>query len=90
MLRIAPSNRFKRDVKRAAKRGKDLSRLAAFVDLLLARQSLPASCRDHALRADWTGYRDLHIEPDWLLIHRVRGDELQLARTGTHSDLFDE
>jgi mRNA interferase YafQ len=42
------------------------------------------------LRAEWIGYRDLHIEPDWLLIYRVKGDELQLARTGTHSDLFDE
>ena len=90
MLRIVPSGRFKRDAKRAAKRGKDLSKLTAVIDLLATQRTLPASYNDHPLRADWNGYRDLHIEPDWLLIYRVKGDELQLARTGTHSDLFDD
>jgi mRNA interferase YafQ len=90
MLRIAPSGLFKRDVKRAAKRGKDLAKLTMVIDALAALQPLPASYRDHPLRAEWAGFRDLHIEPDWLLIYRVRNDELQLARTGTHSDLFDE
>jgi mRNA interferase YafQ len=41
-----------------------------------------------ALRGDWVGFRDLHIEPDWLLLYRIAGNEVQLARTGTHSDLF--
>ncbi len=90
MLRVAPSGRFRRDVKRMAKRGKSLSKLTAVIDLLCARQPLSASYRDHPLRAEWAGYRDLHIEPDWLLIYRVKGDELQLARTGAHSDLFAE
>jgi mRNA interferase YafQ len=90
MLRIAPSGQFKRDVKRAAKRGKDLTKLTTVIDMLAALQPLPASDRDHPLRADWAGFRDLHIEPDWLLIYRIKNDELQLARTGTHSDLFDE
>ncbi|WP_205622672.1 type II toxin-antitoxin system YafQ family toxin, partial [Haliea salexigens] len=43
---------------------------------------------DHPLRGDWKGYRDAHIEPDWLLLYRIEGDELHLARTGTHADLF--
>jgi mRNA interferase YafQ len=90
MLRLATSGRFKRDLKRAAKRCKDLGKLTAVIDLLAAQQPLPAGYNDHPLRADWKGYRDLHIEPDWLLIYRVKDDELQLARTGTHSDLFDE
>ncbi|WP_348640742.1 type II toxin-antitoxin system YafQ family toxin [Mesorhizobium sp. B2-3-13] len=46
--------------------------------------------KDHPLKGDWKGFRDAHIEPDWLLIYRVVGDELQLARTGSHSDLFNE
>lgn len=48
------------------------------------------SYKDHLLRGNWNGYRDAHIEPDWLLIYRVSGDELQFARTGTHADLFQE
>jgi mRNA interferase YafQ len=90
MLRLAASGRLKRDLKRAVKRGKDIAKFSAAVDLLRAEQPLPASYRDHPLQGGWRGYRDLHIEPDWLLIYRVEGDELQLARTGTHADLFEE
>ena len=49
---------------------------------------MAAHYSDHPLRGPWSGYREAHIEPDWLLIYRVAGEELQLARTGSHSDLF--
>ena len=39
------------------------------------------------MESEWNGYRDAQIEPDWLLIYRVEGDELRLVRTGTHADL---
>lgn len=58
--------------------------------LLIAGKQLPQSYRDHPLKGSWIGYRDVHIEPDWLLIYRIVGDELHLVRTGSHSDLFDE
>ena len=70
------------------KRGKDMEKLATAVTMLARQDALPPECRDHAMRGDWAGFRDLHIEPDWLLLYRVSGDEVQLARTGTHSDLF--
>ena len=89
MLVPVQSGQFKKDVKRARKRGKDLGKLRALLTLLLAGASLPPRYRDHALRGSWGGFRDAHLEPDWILIYRVHGDELQLARTGTHSDLFD-
>ena len=88
MLALVPSTRFRKDVKRAEKRGKDMAKLRAVLTLLAQEQSLPAEYKDHALRGDWIGFRDLHIEPDWLLLYRVENDEVQLARTGTHSDLF--
>lgn len=88
MLALVPSTRFRKDVKRAEKRGKDLSKLRTVLRLLAQEQPLPQEYRDHALRGDWIGFRDLHIEPDWLLLYRIEGDEVQLARTGTHSDLF--
>jgi mRNA interferase YafQ len=84
------SGRFKKDVKRLRKRNKDMAKLATALDLLLNEQLLPIAYNDHPLKGDWKGFRDLHIEPDWLLIYRVEGSELQLARTGAHSDLFDE
>ena len=82
------SGRFKRDVSRAEKRGWDLSKLRRVLLFLIEDSPLPAELRDHPLKGEWKGYRDLHIEPDWILIYRVTGDEVELVRTGTHADLF--
>lgn len=90
MLAIVVSSRFRKDVKRAEKRGKDMAKLREVLTLLVLQDDLPSEYRDHALRGDWRGFRDLHIEPDWLLLYRVTDNEVQLARTGTHSDLFRE
>ena len=89
MRTLVASGRFKKDMKRAVKRGKDIGKLTAILDLLLAGKVLPPTCHDHPLRGDWNGWRDLHIEPDWLLIYRINEDRVELAATGTHSDLFD-
>ena len=90
MRQVVRSTAFKKDVKRAQKRGKDMERLKAVILQLLGDEPLPERFKDHPLKGDWIGYRDLHIEPDWLLLYRLTDDELKLARTGTHSDLFGE
>ncbi len=89
MLSPVRSGRFERDVKLAQKRGKDLSKLRDLLTILIEEKPLPIRYRDHPLKGDWIGYRDAHIEPDWLLIYRVAGSDLYLVRTGTHADLFD-
>lgn len=80
MLALVPSSRFRKDVKRAEKRDKDMAKLRNVLTLLVQQAELPPGYRDHALRGDWRGFRDLHIEPDWLLLYRIAGDEVQLAR----------
>lgn len=82
------TGQFKRDVKLAEKRGKDLSKLRTIMELLLTGSSLPRGLGDHPLKGVWKASRDLHIEPDWVLIYRVEGDAVRFERTGTHSDLF--
>lgn len=91
MLDVVLSNRFKKDLKLAAKRRLPLDELDAIVEQLAAEQPLPDKNRDHALTGDYIGFRECHIRPDWLLIYRVSGEELMLFlfRTGTHTDLFD-
>lgn len=90
MLKIVPSNHFKKDLKLAKKRGLDLTLLKDVVDMLASGQTLPASYRDHPLKSDFKDFRECHIKPDWLLIYRIDNKilELYLFRTGTHSDLF--
>lgn len=88
-LTPAPSSAFRKDFRRQEKRGKDMDRLRAVVATLCARRPLAPRHRDHALGGDWRGWRDCHIEPDWVLIYKVAGAELVLGRTGTHADLFE-
>lgn len=90
MLAPVRSSAFTRDVKRMHKRNKDMSKLRVVLTLLIEQKPLPRQYLDHSLKGDWKGYRDLHIEPDWVLIYRVAGNELRLARTGTHSDVFEK
>ena len=90
MLSIVLSNRFKRDLKLASKRGKDIALLQDIVDQLAKQQPLPPQFCDHPLQGDYVGFRECHIQPDWLLIYRIDDDclSLFLMRTGSHSDLF--
>ncbi|MFA5630988.1 MAG: type II toxin-antitoxin system YafQ family toxin [Porticoccaceae bacterium] len=84
------SGQFKRDVKQAQKRGKDMEKLKTLLGLLIKGKPLPATYLDHPLKGDWRGFRDAHIEPDWLLIYKVVGEAVRFERTGRHVDLFDE
>ena len=84
------SGQFKRDVKRAEKRGKDISKLRLVLRLLVEEKPLPLRLRDHPLKGAWRAYRDLHIEADWLLIYRIDGSAVRFERTGTHADLFED
>jgi mRNA interferase YafQ len=88
MRQISRSAQFKRDVKLAEKRGKDLAKLRELISLLAEEESLPSQYKDHALSGKWKHYRDSHIEPDWLLLYKVDRNDLYLVRTGTHADLF--
>jgi mRNA interferase YafQ len=84
------TNQFKKDVKLADKRGKNLAKLKAVLDLLIDGEVLPAQYKDHPLRGNFAGSRDCHIEPDWVLIYTLteNGSHVRFERTGTHSDLF--
>ena len=81
---------FKKDYKLAQKRGQDIGLLDDCIRVLAAGQELAPKFRDHNLAGRWSGHRECHIEPDWLLIYRIEGNNLilVLARTGSHSDLF--
>lgn len=90
MLDIILSNQFKKDLKTAKKRGYNLDLLDEVVTKLSNLQPLEAKNRDHELSEIYKGFRECHIQPDWLLIYRINNNNLILflSRTGTHSDLF--
>lgn len=87
---IVPSNKFRKDLKLAEKRGYEIKKIRDVIAALADGQQLDERYRDHTLTGNYAGYRECHIQPDWLLIYRIQESELilLLSRTGTHSDLF--
>jgi mRNA interferase YafQ len=84
------TSQFKKDVKRAGKRGQDLAKLREVMELLIEGKPLPPEFKDHPLRGNFAGSRDCHIKPDWVLIYTLaeKDTHVRFERTGTHSDLF--
>lgn len=90
MLTIKYQTSFRKDFKRIKKRGYDVRLLQEVITMLADQEPLPDFYRDHPLLGDYSGCRECHITPDWLLIYEVSNEELilYLTRTGSHSDLF--
>ena len=90
MLKLQISTKFRKDYKRIKKRGYNLSLLQDVLDKLCAKEPLEPKYRDHALSGSYKGFRECHIQPDWLLIYMLEDDILTLTfvDTGTHTDLL--
>lgn len=82
------SSQFKKDYKKAIKQHKDISLLEDVVNKLATGESLSPKLKDHLLTGSLREYRELHLEPDWLLIYKITASELLLARLGSHSELY--
>ena len=84
------TSRFKKSLKLARKRGLNIQLLDTIVEELLQGRELDSKYRDHELKGKYKGFRECHIQPDWLLIYLLENDVLTLTLidTGTHSDLF--
>lgn len=87
---VKTTSQFKKDYKKAIKRGLDIKLLEDVVAIIAKGETLPDKNKDHALSGNWIGYRECHVSPNWLLIYRIEDNilVLTLSRTGTHSDLF--
>lgn len=89
-LDIIWTTQFKKDYRQAMKRHREIGLLDDIIRKLAGGEALPEKNRDHALAGNFVGYRECHIQPDWLLIYRIEKDllVLTLSRTDSHSDLF--
>ena len=84
------TTQFKKDLKNARKQNKDENKLWAVIENLANDEILDEKLKDHNLSGNYSGYRECHIFPDWLLIYKKEKDKLilMLYRLGSHSDLF--
>ncbi len=89
-LDIVVTKQYKKDYVKIRKQGNDITKLEKVVDMLANREILDISYKDHTLHGKYEGLRECHIEPDWLLIYKIKNNtlELILTRTGSHANLF--
>lgn len=87
---IILTTQFKKDYKMAIKRNLPINELDKVIELLSLDAPLPEKYLDHDLSGNWKGFRECHIQPNWLLIYKISNNKLilTLSRTGSHSDLF--
>ena len=84
------TGKFRKSLKLAKKRGLDISLLESIVNKLQNDISLEDKYKDHELKGRYQGFRECHIQPDWLLIYLKEENvlTLTLVDTGSHADLF--
>ncbi len=88
MKTLTRSARFKRQIKALLKKHYSESKLKDVLCLLANGRPLPQKYKDHSLVGNWSGFRECHIESNWLLIYSLTETEVILIATGTHDDLF--
>lgn len=88
MLKPKYHSKFKKDILKAEKRGKDLSKLIEIMDLLIREKPLEKKHKNHKLKGNHKQQWECHIEPDWLLVYEKTNTEIYFVKTGSHSDIF--
>ena len=77
------TGKFKKGLKLAKKRGLNIKLLDDVVEKLLHGIPLEEKYRDHELKGNFKGFRECHIQPDWLLIYLLENDILTLTLVDT-------
>lgn len=88
MLAVVYRKKFKKNLDLMIRRGKNPEKIKEVILALASETPLNNRYNDHALSGSFSGFRDCHIDPDWLMIYRIEADTLYLERTGSHSDIF--
>ncbi|GGN20717.1 MULTISPECIES: type II toxin-antitoxin system YafQ family toxin [Marinomonas] len=89
MYQLVYSTQFKKDFKKITKMPiADIIEVGNIISRLQRGESLDTKHVNHPLTGNWLGFKDCHIKPDLVLIYRVIDNALQLARIGSHSDVF--
>lgn len=88
MREIDYSTPFRRDLKRLQRQSKDFEKMRRAIDMLRTETLIPKIYKDHPLKGNWRGRREMHIAPDWLLIYHIENETVYLDRTGSHAELL--
>jgi mRNA interferase YafQ len=79
MFQLLRPKSFERDVKHFLKHGGNAQRLKNALTHLQTGKELPPWFRDHVLQGKLRHCRELHVEPDWLLVYEKDGKNLRIV-----------
>jgi mRNA interferase YafQ len=92
MLIVKLDKRFKKDIQRDKKSGKfnedDFNELKQVMTNLIDEIELDKKYLEHKLIGDFKGFKECHLQPNWLLIYKIDGQYIKFARLGTHQQIF--
>jgi len=89
MRTVSYSSMVKKDKARMVRRGKNIEKLIKAVFYLKENGTLPVQYDAHKLHGEYAGRWECHLESDWLLLYSLTPETVFVARTGTHTDLFE-
>lgn len=87
MKRLRPTTQFKKDFKKFRRNPVKVAAFEKIAEMLMNEIPIPPSYKPHMLKGDYKGCMECHIEDDYLLIW-IDGDDIDLLRIGSHSELF--
>jgi len=90
VFKVKTTKQFEKDFRLMVKQGRNTEKLKAVMKRLADEESLDMRYKDHKLIGNLEGHRECHIEPNWLLLYRIKQNERAIifVRTGSHSDIF--
>ena len=87
-MNIVFTNHFKKQYQLQIKRGKKPEKMSEVIKIFINNETFPAKYKDHLMKGNKIGLRNLHVEPDWILLYKIEEHDVIFMETGTHSDLF--
>ncbi len=89
MLKLEQTKTFKKNLKKYRHKKTVLKELKKVVELLVNDRPIPIKYRDHELKGNYKGIRELHLKPDELLLYiKKHQEKITLMGLGNHSDIF--
>lgn len=94
MRKVKISRDFRKDYLRLKNSGRrKMDKLQKVMEQLAEGETLDFFRKDHKLKGKRKGYRDCHIEGDWILIYRLELDKsgnevVVFCATDNHANLF--
>lgn len=91
MLTVIQRRGFKKTFKKLLKSGSfNDTEFDKVISYLIVNEKLPAKYKDHVLSGNMVGYRECHLDFDFLLLYEIdeSSNILTLVDIGSHSELF--